>query len=365
MVKVMDITAAVLRDSDGPYSIEQIDLDGPGEGEVLVRITAVGMCHSDALLRSSTFGKMPIIAGHEGAGIVEEVGAEVTDIEPGDHVVLTFDSCEQCRNCRDHRPALCSASVERNLVGWRADGSISAVAQDGSPVGSRWFAQSSFATHAIATTRNVVVVDKTLPLDVLAPLGCGIQTGAGAVLNSLDVQPHSSLVVFGAGAVGLAAVLGAVVAGASTIIVVDLHPQRRELAVELGATHVVDGNDDDVVRQVRKLTRGGADYALDATGVPRVAESAVAVTRIGGACALAGVLTGPLALKAPALNGKTLIGVMEGDSMPQEFIPRLIDLWSSGTLPIERMIQQFPLSAVNEAEQASLSGRVVKPVLIP
>ena len=362
----MEITAAVLRDGDGPYSIEQIELDGPGDDEVLVRITAVGMCHSDALLRSKTLaGKLPIIPGHEGAGVVEAIGAEVTSIQPGDHVVLTFDSCGQCRNCTDHRPALCAASLGRNLVGWRADGSTSAVAADSSPVGSRWFAQSSFATHAIASSRNVVVVDKTLPLNVLAPLGCGIQTGVGAVLNSLDVQPGSSLAILGAGAVGLAAVLGGVVAGADTIVVVDLHPERRELAVELGATHVVDGHDEDVVRQVRKLTQGGADYAIDATGVPRVAESALAVTRVGGACALVGILTGPLALKAAALNGKTLVGVVEGDSAPQEFIPRLISLWSAGRLPIEKLIEEFPLTAINEAEQSSLSGRVVKPVLVP
>jgi aryl-alcohol dehydrogenase len=165
--------------------------------------------------------------------------------------------------------------------------------------------------------------------------------------------------------VGLAAVLAGVVAGAETIVVVDLHAERRELAVEFGATHVVDGANDDVVRQVRKLTNGGADYAIDATGVPRVAESAITATRLGGACALAGVLTGPLTLKPMALLGKSVVGVLEGDSVPGEFIPALIDLWSAGRLPIERLIEQFPLSAINDAEEASLSGRVVKPVLIP
>lgn len=362
----MEITAAVLRDGGAPYSLERIELAGPGEREVLVRIAAVGMCHSDALLRSSTFpATLPIIGGHEGAGIVEAVGAGVEGIVAGDHVVLTFDSCGNCRNCVDGHPAVCATSAHRNLLGWRVDGSAAAVAADGSPVGSRWFAQSSFATHAIATSRNAVVVDEALPLHVLAPLGCGIQTGAGAVLNSLDVQAGSSLVVFGAGAVGLAAVLGGVVAGASTIVVVDLHHGRRDLAVEFGATHVFDGSQVDVARQVRKLTRGGADYAIDATGVPRVAESALAATRVGGACALLGVLTGPLTLKSDALTGKTLVGVVEGDATPQEFIPRLISLWSAGQLPIERLIEQFPLEAINEAEQASLSGRVVKPVLIP
>ena len=366
MVMDMEITAAVLRDGDAPYSLERIELGGPGAGEVLVRIAAVGMCHSDALLRSQAFGaKLPIIPGHEGAGIVESVGAAVDGVKRGDHVVLTFDSCGLCRNCTENRPALCTAGRERNMVGWKADGSSTATGTDGAPIGSRWFAQSSFATHAIATSRNVVVVDDKLPLHVLAPLGCGIQTGAGAVLNSLDVQPGSSLAVFGAGAVGLAAVLAGAVAGAETIVVVDLHPERRELAVEFGATHVLDGAKDDIARQVRKLTNGGADYAIDATGVPRVAETAIASTRVGGACALAGVLTGPLSLKPMALTGKSVTGVLEGDSVPQDFIPRLIDLWSAGRLPIERFIEQFPLSAINDAEEASLSGRVVKPVLIP
>ena len=248
MVMDMEITAAVLRDGDAPYSLERIELGGPGAGEVLVRIAAVGMCHSDALLRSQAFGaKLPIIPGHEGAGIVESVGAAVDGVKRGDHVVLTFDSCGLCRNCTENRPALCTAGRERNMVGWKADGSSTATGTDGAPIGSRWFAQSSFATHAIATSRNVVVVDDKLPLHVLAPLGCGIQTGAGAVLNSLDVQPGSSLAVFGAGAVGLAAVLAGAVAGAETIVVVDLHPERRELAVEFGATHVLDGAKDDVL----------------------------------------------------------------------------------------------------------------------
>jgi aryl-alcohol dehydrogenase len=216
----------------------------------------------------------------------------------------------------------------------------------------------------VATSRNVVVVDKSLPLEQLAPLACGIQTGAGTMLSALDVQPGTSVAVFGAGAVGLAAVMAAKVAGATTIVVVDLHEHRLQLAKELGATHTIDGNASDLVGQILGITGGGAHYALDTTGVPAVITAALQGLRMTGACALVAVQQGDLVLDGAVLLGKTLVGVFEGSVVPQEFIPRMIELWQDGKFPFDRLIETFPLSQINEAEQASISGKVIKPVLV-
>jgi aryl-alcohol dehydrogenase len=252
----------------------------------------------------------------------------------------------------------------RNLLGRRVDLTTGVTDASGAEVASRWFGQSSFATHAVATERNAVVVAKDLPLEKLGPLGCGIQTGAGTVLVALDVQPGASVIVFGVGAVGLAAVMAAVVAGATTIVAVDLHPHRLELARELGATHVVDGTAADGLAQLLAIT-GGAHHAIDTTGVPAVMLDALGCLQMGGSCAFVGVQTGPLTLDALSLVGKTAIGVLEGSADPKTFIPRMIELWQAGRFPFDRLIEEFPLDQINEAEQASLSGRVVKPVLLP
>jgi aryl-alcohol dehydrogenase len=210
-----------------------------------------------------------------------------------------------------------------------------------------------------------VVVDPSLPLDVLAPLACGIQTGAGSILSALDVQAGSAVAIYGAGAVGLAAVMAAKVAGAATIIAVDLHQHRLDLASELGATHVIDGSAPDVVGQVLAATGGGTSYALDTTGVPSVILGALQGLRMTGKLAMVGAQQGDLVLDGSALLGKTAIGVFEGSVVPQEFIPRLIALWQDGQFPFDRLVETFPLSQINEAEQASASGKVIKPVLLP
>jgi aryl-alcohol dehydrogenase len=331
-----------------------------------VRIVAAGMCHTDVLPRAEvSFSPPPIITGHEGSGVVEAVGADVEGIAVGDHVVLSFDSCGACEACLAGAPAHCETFLLRNLLGRRVDFTTGVTDADGADVSSRWFGQSSFATHCVATVRNVVVVDKSLPLEKLGPLGCGIQTGAGTSLVALDVQPGRSIVVFGAGAVGLAAVMGAAVAEAGTIVAVDLHQHRLDLALELGATHTVDGTRSDVVAQVHALTGGGAHYAVDTTGVPGVMQSALAALRLGGVAAWVGVQAGDVVLDGTALVGKTAIGVLEGNTDPHTFIPRMIELWQAGRFPFERLLHEFPLAQINEAEQASLSGQVVKPVLRP
>jgi aryl-alcohol dehydrogenase len=362
----VEITAAVLRAQGGPYSLETVTLAEPRADEVLVRIVGVGMCHTDVLPRGEgTISPPPIICGHEGAGVVEQVGADVTDIEVGDHVVLSFESCGTCEACRDRRPFACEQFWLVNLVGRRADFSTAAADADGNEIPSLWFGQSSFATHAIATARNAVVVDKALPLEKLGPLGCGIITGAGSVLNALDVQPGKSLVVFGTGAVGLAALMAGVVAGADPIVAIDLHDARLELAMELGATHAVRGDAPDLLEQVQAITGAGAHYAVDTTGVPAVSRNAMACVRLGGAAALVGAQLSELVLDTLAVVGKTCVWVLEGSADPKSFIPRLIGLWQEGRFPFDRLIEEFPLSAIDEAEAASLSGRVVKPVLRP
>ncbi len=262
------------------------------------------------------------------------------------------------------RPFACEQFWLRNLLGRRADFSTAVTDASGQEIPSRWFGQSSFATHAVATARNAVVVDQALPLEKLGPLGCGIITGAGSVLDALDVQPGRSLVVFGAGAVGLAALMAGVVNGADPIIAVDLHDLRLELARELGATHTVRGDDPDLLEQVQAITGAGADYAVDTTGVPAVTRNAMACMRLGGTAALVGAQLADLVLDALAVVGKRAIWVLEGDADPKTFIPRLIELWQAGRFPFDRLIEEFPLSAIDDAEQASLSGRVVKPVLV-
>jgi aryl-alcohol dehydrogenase len=360
----MDITAAVLRVSDGAYALEAVNLDEPGPGEILVRILAASMCHTDVLPRAEGgLAPLPIVTGHEGAGIVERVGDGVTRPAVGDHVVLSFDSCGECRNCRNALPCYCETFLIRNLSGRRVDGSTAITDHDGEKVSSRWFGQSSFATHAIATARNAVVVDDALPLELMAPLGCGLLTGAGSILVALDVQPGTSLVVTGAGAVGLAAIMAAQAAGATTIVAVDLHDHRLELAAELGATHVLRGDVDGLADAIIAATAGGADYGFDTTGVPSVMTAVLRGVRMAGHVGFVGVQLGELVLDGLALVGKTVTGILEGSADPQITIPRLIGLWQEGRFPIERLVETFPLSAINEAEQASLTGRVIKPVL--
>jgi aryl-alcohol dehydrogenase len=362
----MEITAAVLRAPDGRYALEPVELADPAPDEVLVRIVGAGMCHTDVLPRGEgTLSPPPIITGHEGAGVVEAVGSAVTRLAVGDHVVLSFDSCGACGRCVAGQPASCETFLVRNLLGRRVDFSTAVTDRDGAEVLSRWFGQSSFATHCLATERNAVRVDPSLPLETLGPLGCGIQTGAGTVLVALDVQPGTSVVVFGVGAVGLAAVMAAKVAEAATIVAVDLHAHRLELARELGATHVVDGASDDVLGQLGAITGGGAHHSVDTTGVPAVMLTALQCLQLGGSCGFVGVQTGDLTLDALSIIGKTVIGVLEGSADPQTFIPRMIELWQAGRFPFDRLIESFPLDQVNEAEEASLSGRVVKPVLLP
>jgi aryl-alcohol dehydrogenase len=363
----MRIEAAVLRDRTGPFTVEKVELAAPGPGEILVEVTGVGFCHTDVLPRTPGFmARPPIVVGHEGAGVVVAVGPGVVDVPVGAHVVMSFDSCGRCTNCAGGHPAYCSTFFPRNLTGRAVEGPGPVVDAEGAPVAARWFGQSSFATHAIATARNVVVVDDDLPLHLLGPLGCGIQTGAASVLVALEVRAGSTVAVYGVGAVGMAAVMAARVAGAATIVAVDLHDSRLELARELGATHTVRGDAPDVAHQVVAATGDGAQYALDTTGAPEVILGAIEALRTTGTLGLVGAGSRELVLPPAALSGgKNLMGILEGDAVPQVFLPRLLSLWRQGRFPFDRLVRTYPLSRIGDAERDAASGATIKPVLLP
>ncbi|MGW4201369.1 NAD(P)-dependent alcohol dehydrogenase [Streptomyces sp. NPDC004726] len=365
---VLAVTAAVVRETGGPFVREELTLDARlRPDEVLVRVVASGVCQTDVHVRDQHLPTpLPAVLGHEGAGVVERVGDAVTTVVPGDHVVMTYQSCGHCRPCLSGFPAYCARSFPANFGGSRLDGTNALRDGDGAEVHGHFFGQSSFATHALATERNVVKVDDDLPLELLAPLGCGLQTGAGAVLNSLRVPAGSSLVVIGTGTVGLAAVMAAKAAGAAPVIAVDIVPERLELAAELGATHTVDAREEDVAARIAEITDGGADYVLEITARPGMLTLAVnALAPLGTAALIGGAPAGARAevdMNA-LLGGRTVRGIAQGDSIPQLFIPQLIDLYRTGRFPFDRLITTYGFDEINEAVADTRSGAAIKPVL--
>jgi aryl-alcohol dehydrogenase len=365
----MKITAAVATAPHADLELREVELEAPRDQEVLVEIRGVGLCHTDIAARDGIYGlPYPMVLGHEGSGTVVAVGAAVTSVVPGDAVALSFGSCGSCRSCTSGRPAYCRHFTEENYIGSRPDGSTPMSDEHG-VVHSHFFGQSSFATHALATERNVVKVDPDL-VDVVGPLGCGLQTGAGAVMNSMACRAGSSLLVLGAGPVGLAAVMGAVLQGCGDIIVVEPHAARRSLALELGATAAVDPAVGPLTDQVLGLVEHGVDYVFDTTGRVDVIQSAIAAVDSNAVVGLVGVPADfsvdlPLNIVAAMQKGLTVKGIVEGDSDPQVFIPELIAHHRAGRFPFDRMISTFPFSRLNEAIAAQHRGEVVKVVVVP
>jgi aryl-alcohol dehydrogenase len=358
--------AAVSRSTGEPLSVETLRIEDPRPDEVLVQVIATGICHTDVGMRDSPDRvPKPIVLGHEGAGIVVKVGAAVRKVLPGDHVVMSFNSCGHCASCSHGDPAYCQHVGPANFSGKREDGST-ALSSDGAPVHSHFFGQSSFATLSICNERNVVRVPNGVPLELLGPLGCGFQTGAGAVLNSLKVARGSSITVFGTGAVGLAAVMAAQVAGAGTLIAIDVQRARLDMALRLGATHVIEVGTGDVVEQIKAIAVDGLNYALDTTGNAAVIQSAVACLAPRGVCGLISSGKGAsisLNLLQMMLGGRVVRGIHQGDSVPDVFIPQLIDLYREGRFPFDQLLSFYDLADINQALDDMESGKAIKPIV--
>lgn len=361
--------AAILSEPNGQFSIDDVIIQRPRDDEILVKIVGSGICHTDIVCKGSFPVPLPIVLGHEGSGIVEAVGSRVTKVKPGDHVVLTFNSCGTCPNCAESNPAYCHSFLPLNFAGVRLSDGTSPIAKDGHKVHGVFFGQSSFATYAISREENTVVVTNSAPLEILGPLGCGIQTGAGAILNSLKVSAGSSVVVFGAGAVGLSGVMAAKVAEAKTILVVEPNAERRQLAMELGATAAFDPNAEaDLIKAIKDASGGGVNYALDTSGHPAVIGVAIEALLQNGMLGLVGMpppeATLPITIMSMFVKGVGIKAIIEGDSHPHDFIPKLVQYYLDGRFPFDRLITRFPFDKINEAFDATISGKAIKPVLI-
>ncbi|MCX4903195.1 NAD(P)-dependent alcohol dehydrogenase [Streptomyces sp. NBC_00878] len=360
--------AAVVESGGAPFTLADVELDEPRAHEALVRIVAAGLCHTDLGAASGGLPfPLPGVLGHEGAGVVEAVGPDVTGVGPGDHVVLSFTSCGSCRNCRDGHPAYCATWLPLNLLGGRrADGSAT-ISRDGAPLGGHFFGQSSFAERALVDERSLVKVDKDLPLASLAPLGCGVQTGTGAVWNVLGPRMGDTLLVLGAGAVGLSAVMAAALTPATTVIAVDKVTERLELARELGATHTVNANEADIVDAVGLITGGaGADGVVETTGNVIVLRKGVEALAARGTAVIVGAppFGAEVALDVNGmLGGKRLVGLTLGDQETQTAIPTLVNLVREGRLPLDRLITTYAFEDIAQAVQDMGAGKTIKPVL--
>ncbi len=351
------IKAAVLRKQEGPYEIESVELEGPRDNEVLVRNVATGICHTDISIGESRgSAAKPLVLGHEGAGIVVEVGKNVRSVHPGDHVILSFQYCGDCPECQNGHPWACQHFFELNFGFQRLDGSN---ALQSSGVYGHFFGQSSFSTHSVVTETNITRVSPDLNLEILAPLGCGIMTGSGTVMSLLKVPKGASFAVFGTGAVGIAAIMAARIVGARPIIGVDIHPARLELAKELGATHIINSRQDDVASVISSITGNGVDFILDTTGNSTIHQKAVDVLNPHGSVAnVAGRLAQD---KLP--GEKKSVRVTMGTSVPQKFIPELISYYQAGKFQIDRLEKFYDFSQINQAIADSKSGVTIKPVL--
>jgi aryl-alcohol dehydrogenase len=361
------ITAAVCRAGEDATSIETLTVGALRDDEVLVRLVATGICHTDLTCRDGFFPMpRPIVLGHEGAGIVERLGAGVKHLSLGDHVVLSFASCGVCPNCIGGHPAYCDEFGAANMTGRRPDGSTALCSEHGE-VSGHFFGQSSFASHSVVRATSAIKVRADAPLEYLGPLACGFLTGVGTVFNVLKPAAGNALAVFGAGGVGLSAVMAAVIAGCAPIIVVEPVAERRALALEIGATHAIDPADQTVGAQIAAIATTGLDYAIDTSGIPRVIEEAVAALSCRGEIALLTAnsleATLPTALMAILPRGLKLHGISMGDATPGVLIPQMVDLFMEGRLPIDRLVRFYDFADIDQAFEDQDKGRTIKPIL--
>lgn len=370
--QLQEIKAAVVHQKGGPFELETLLLDAPRANEVLVRVVATGICATDLHAREGNIPTpLPAVLGHEGAGVVERVGSGVTTLKPGDHVVLSQQSDGTCPQCLKAHPAYCSNIFQLNFLGGRLDGSNTMRQPEGGhdredPRG-HFFGQSSFATYALATERNAAKVPDDVPLELLGPLGCGLGTGAGTVLNALKAGAGSSLAVFGTGPVGMAALMAARAAGATKIIGVDVVPGRLAIALELGATHVIDAREQTVREQIAGITGAGVDYVVETSGRPEMGALAAEVLAPLGAAALIALAKPgvkiPLDPSQLLVGGRSVQGVVQGDAIPQLFIPRLIEMYRAGLFPFDRLVRYYDFDQINQAVADFQAGSVIKPIL--
>jgi len=372
----MKIRAAMLRGMGAampyaetrPLTIESLELDSPGRGEVLVRIAAAGLCHSDlSVINGDRPRPMPMALGHEAAGVVEALGEGVDDLAVGDHVVMVFmPSCGHCSPCSEGRPALCEPGAAANGKGELLSGGSRLHCGD-EPV-HHHLGCSAFADHAVVSRRSLVKIDKDLPLEEAALFGCAVLTGVGAVVNTAGVRPGQRVAVIGLGGVGLASLLGAVAAGAAQVIAVDLSQEKLDLACSLGATAVVNGGAPDAVEQVRALSGGGVDFAFEMAGSIRALEAAVGMTRRGGTTVTAGLpppgQTLPINVVSLVGEERSLKGSYIGSCVPVRDIPRYIALYKAGKLPVDRLMSgTLGLDDINLGFDRLHHGEVVRQII--
>lgn len=364
----MKVKAAVISEINQSYTFETLNLAELKSDEVRVRIVATGICHSDDALRlGHAEFPFPAVLGHEGSGIVEQVGSNVKNVQAGDHVVLAYAYCHHCEHCQEGIPAACQDWLSLNWGSVHPDGSPFFTREDGTVV-NNFFHQSSFATHTNVKESNLIKVSKDLDLRLLGPLGCGLMTGVGTVVNGLEAKPGSSIAIFGTGAVGLAAMMAAKISGCSTIIAVDIHDARLELAKELGATHTINSKNQDALEAIREITQQkGVNYSIDTTGVSAVMKTSLDVLAIRGVAAPIAVTNNDLTINTLtdlALASKNMIGVLMGSTVPQLTIPKMLSFFAAGQFPFDRLIKMYNFADINQASADSLSGKTIKPVLI-
>lgn len=360
----MKIQAAVVSEQAGAIQHTEAELDEPKTGEVRVKIAAAGICHTDLGVQQQEIPTpLPIALGHEGAGVVEKVGDGVQDVAPGDHVVITFSHCGTCRNCREGHPGACENFNALNFGGTMNDGTRRLHSGDSEV--SSLFGQGSLATYAVTPVNNVVKVSRDVDIRLLGPLACGVQTGAGTVLSRLNLGVGDTIVVFGCGGVGMSAVMAAHLAGALQVIAVDVNEERLETAKELGATHTINGKNEDVVEKVKEWTNGGADYALESTGVAALAKKAMDVLRYKGESAVvgAGADTEFHVHQNFIVPNATMSGVVEGDVVPKLFIPMLVEYYKQGKFPFDKLVTMYPFEELEQALEDMKAGKTIKPVI--
>ncbi|MEO5706911.1 MAG: NAD(P)-dependent alcohol dehydrogenase [Alteraurantiacibacter sp.] len=361
----MKITAALSGRGGPSPELVEMEQEDPRPGEMRIRLVATGICHTDLHEHPGRFSPQPIVLGHEGAGVVEQLGEGVSGFDLGDHVILSGNSCGRCPSCLSGRPTYCDLAMPLCLGGQRLDKST-ALTCDGTRIHSHFFGQSSFASHAIVPQRTAVKMDKSLPLEMLGPLGCGVVTGAGGVIEALKVGFGDTIAVFGTGGVGLSAVMAAKLVGARRIVAVDLSPERLELAREFGATDCLLGTEDDLAAKLRGITGRGLDFTFNTTSSPSVHALALECLAMNGT---AGFVAAPLGPFSPPMfpmlaGGKQLRGILGGDANPQTFLPLLAEYWQQGRLPFDRMLTFYPFAEIDRAFADAHAGTAIKPVLL-